>query len=75
MDSLLGSLPFSFVYLDNILVASSSSTEHRRHLHQVFSLLEQSCLIVNAEKCIFECDTIDFLGQSISLAGTSLLPS
>jgi hypothetical protein len=75
MDSLLGGLPFAFVYLDDILVASPSSAEHRRHLCQVFSLLEQSGLIVNAEKCIFGRDTIEFLGNSISLAGTSPLPS
>jgi hypothetical protein len=28
MDSLLGSLPFAFVYLDDILVASPSAAEH-----------------------------------------------
>jgi hypothetical protein len=75
MDSLLGGLPFAFVYLDNILIASSSSVEHCRHLRKVFSLLEQSCLIVNPEKCIFGHDTIDFLGHRISPMGTSLLPS
>jgi hypothetical protein len=39
MDSLLGGLPFAFVYLDDILVASPSEVLHRRHLCQVFSLL------------------------------------
>ncbi len=39
MHSLLGSLPFAFVYLDDILVASPSAAEHRRHLAAVFSLL------------------------------------
>jgi hypothetical protein len=44
MDTLLGGLPFVFVYLDDILVASSSSAEHRRHLSQVFAILEKSGL-------------------------------
>jgi hypothetical protein len=29
MDSLLGNLPFAFMYLDDILVASPSAAEHR----------------------------------------------
>jgi hypothetical protein len=36
MDSLLGSLPFAFKYLDDILVASSSAAKHQRHLLAVF---------------------------------------
>jgi cleavage and polyadenylation specificity factor subunit 1 len=74
-DSLLGDLPFAFVYLDDILVASPNVDLHRRHLCQIFSLLEQSGLIINAEKCVFRKDSIEFLGHQISAAGTSLLPS
>jgi hypothetical protein len=40
MDSLLGNLPFAFMYLDNILVASPSAADHQRHLAAVFSLLQ-----------------------------------
>jgi hypothetical protein len=36
MDSLLGAPPFPFVYLDNILIASSTFAEHRRHLTAIF---------------------------------------
>jgi hypothetical protein len=75
MDSLLGDLPFAFVYLDDILVASHNADVHRRHLCQVFSLLEQSSLIVNAENCIFGKSSIEFLGHQISAAGTSPLSS
>jgi hypothetical protein len=75
MDSLLGRLPFTFVYLDDILVASPSAADHRLHLCQVFSLLEQSYLIVNTEKCVFGRDAIKFLGHQISSADTSPLSS
>jgi hypothetical protein len=40
MDSLLGNLPFAFMYLDNILVASPSAADQQRHLAAVFSLLQ-----------------------------------
>jgi hypothetical protein len=53
MDSLLGNLPFAFVYLDDILVASPSAAEHQRHLAVVFSLLQANGLIVNVDKCTF----------------------
>jgi hypothetical protein len=36
MDSLLGGLPFAFVYLNDILVANPSEALHRCHLCQVF---------------------------------------
>ncbi len=75
MDSLHGGLPFAFIYLDDILVTSSSSAEHPRHLSQVFSILQNSGLIINSEKSVFVKDTIKFLGHSISSAGSSPLPS
>jgi hypothetical protein len=75
MDSLLGSLPFAFVYLDDILVASSSEALHRCHLCQVFSLLEHKGLVVNADKCVFGQGSIEFLGHLITAAGSSPLPS
>jgi hypothetical protein len=34
MDHIFFDLPFSFVYLDDLLVASRSIEEHRRHLRQ-----------------------------------------
>jgi hypothetical protein len=75
MDSLLGGLPFALVYLVDILIASSSSAEHRCHLSQVFSILENSGLIVNSDKCVFWRNSMEFLGHSISAAGSSPLPS
>jgi hypothetical protein len=75
MDSLLGGLPFMFVYLDDIIVASTCEALHRRHLLQVFSLLEQNVLVVNEEKCVFGQSSVEFLGHIISAAGSSPLPS
>jgi hypothetical protein len=75
MDTLLGGLLFAFVYLDDILVASSGAAAHRRHLSQVFKILEKNGLIVNTDKCVFGQPSIDFLGHTISAAGSSPLPS
>jgi hypothetical protein len=66
MDTVLGSLPFAFVYLDDILVASPDEKSHWLHLQAVFSVLQQNGLIVNPEKCLLACSTVDFLGHRLS---------
>merc|ERR1712082_117977 len=41
MDRVGGDLDFIFIYLDDILVASSSVAEHKEHLATLFDRLEQ----------------------------------
>jgi len=54
---------FLFVYIDDILVASSDAKEHRRHLHLLFQRLAEHGLVVNIAKCTFGVESIDFLGH------------
>jgi hypothetical protein len=76
MDSLLGNMPFAFVYLDDILLASPSAAEHRRHLSTVFSLLQDNGLVINADKCTFGLASMEFLGHHIGpLASSLCLPA
>ena len=56
MDSVFRDFPFVYIYLDDILVASNSSDEHRRHLRQLFDRLADYGLVVKPKKCV--------LGQS-----------
>ncbi|XP_061566754.1 uncharacterized protein LOC133420887 [Cololabis saira] len=75
MDSVLRDLTFVFIYLDDILVASSSTEEHLAHLKLVFQRLDEHGLIVNPTKCQFGLPVIDFLGHRISAQGAVPLPS
>jgi cleavage and polyadenylation specificity factor subunit 1 len=75
MDSILGSLPFAFVYLDDILVASTDEAAHWRHLEAVFSALQQNGLVINPDKCLLACKSIYFLGHRLSASGIAPLPS
>jgi cleavage and polyadenylation specificity factor subunit 1 len=75
MDSILGSLPFAFVYLDDILVASTDEAAHWRHSEAVFSALQQNGLVINPDKCLLACKSIDFLGHRLSASGIAPLPS
>lgn len=74
MDSILRDLPFAFVYLDDILVASSSASEHKDHLRQVFYLLEANGLVIRKEKCLFGASEVDFLGHRVTREGILPIP-
>ena len=74
MDSVCRGLDFVFVYLDDILIASKSESEHLEHLRQLFARLQQSGLVINAAKCEFGCAEISFLGHRVNSNGVVPLP-
>ncbi|KAK2905603.1 hypothetical protein Q8A73_009546 [Channa argus] len=57
---------FVFVYLDDILIFSTSETEHVTHVRKVLSRLYQNNLFVKAEKCVFHASSVSFLGFIVS---------
>jgi hypothetical protein len=74
MDKILRGIPHAFVYIDDILVASSSPDEHIRDLTAVFDALETNGMIINKANCVFGVDTINFLGHCITAEGIAPLP-
>nr|CDS27662.2 gag pol polyprotein [Hymenolepis microstoma] len=74
MDQVFRGLDFVFTYIDDVLIASSNSEEHKQHLRQVFERLQQYGITVNPEKCKFGQIEIDFLGHHISGRGITPLP-
>jgi cleavage and polyadenylation specificity factor subunit 1 len=73
MDGILRDVDCCFVYLDDVLVASSSSEQHKDDLKAVFRLLSSNGLILNKEKCLFGQASISFLGHSVSDKGITPL--
>jgi cleavage and polyadenylation specificity factor subunit 1 len=69
MDDVMSGLSFSFVYLDDILVASADHQQHQQHLREVLRRLQVHGLVINAEKCQFGVDQIDYLGHRITSSG------
>jgi hypothetical protein len=67
-------LPCVFVYLDDLLIASKSVEDHREHLRLVLGQLQQNGLVINAEKCCFSRQQLEFLGHLVSTGGISPLP-
>ena len=74
MDKILGDVPHTFVYLDDILIASESMEEHVKDLERVFKILEENGLVVNRKKCILGVSSIEFLGHFVDANGIRPLP-
>jgi len=52
MDEVLAALPFIFIYMDDVLVASRNHTEHYHHLEEFLTRLQEHELVPNGEKCV-----------------------
>lgn len=65
IDTALRGLDFTFVYIDDILIASHSQDEHVQHLHSVLQRFAQFGLTLNRVKCAFS----RFLGYHVTAEG------
>ena len=70
MDSVLQDIDCAFVYLDDILIASSSEKEHLEDLRIVFRRLTEEGLVIRLEKCLFGVPSLEFLGHQVSKNGS-----
>ncbi|KAL0186362.1 hypothetical protein M9458_018032, partial [Cirrhinus mrigala] len=65
---------FIYVYLDDILIFSSSLQEHVQHVRRVLQRLLENGLFVKAEKCAFHAQSVSFLGYIVSSEGIRMDP-
>ena len=69
MHSLIGHLPYTFVYIDDVLIFSRNKEEHLKHVEEVLRILHTANLRIGLEKCHFMTNVINFLGFSITANG------
>lgn len=62
------------VYLDDIIIYSSTLEEHEINLRQIFGRLRQHRLLLQPDKCNFIMQEIKFLGHVISRNGVTMDP-
>ena len=62
------------VYLNDILIYSSTREEHLRHVREVFTRLRCFGLYANAGKCKFLMPEVDFLGFIVGRKGIRMDP-
>ena len=63
-----------FFFFDDILVYSSSETDHLSHLQVVFQILQDQQLYASAKKCVFAQPRIEYLGHIIHEEAVSIDP-
>lgn len=69
MNEVLYGLHFCYVYIDDLLIASSSREEHLHHLQLVLERLSDHGILINAAKSIFGVPALDFLGHHVDNTG------
>ena len=62
---------FALVFFDDILIYSTSLSEHVQHLKAVLVVLRQHKLFAKMSKCTFGQTEIEFLGHVISKDGVA----
>lgn len=65
MKKILGDLPFVVCYLDDVLIFSLTEEEHMQHVRIVLDLIRAANLKLNADKCEFGADEVEFLGFEV----------
>ena len=70
IDEVLRGLDFCNAYIDDILIASASESEHLEHLKILFDRLCKYHLVVNPGKCVFGKLEVMFLGYIVSEMGS-----
>jgi hypothetical protein len=63
---------FVLVFFDDILIYSSSWSNHLRHVRMVLALMRQHQLFLKCSKCSFGEESVTYLGHVISEAGVAM---
>lgn len=75
MQRMLGDLPFVRVYLDDVLIITSTNfADHRNHIRTVFERFRTSGLQVNMNKSRFAALKTEYLGFRLTRDGIQPLP-
>ncbi len=76
MEQVLAGLPLTtaLVYLDDVLVAGRSFSEHLTHLHAVLQRFREASLKLNPKKCFLFQLQVKYLGHVVSQQGISTDP-
>ena len=72
MKIILGDFRFVEIYLDDIIIYSSSYESHLEHIKLVFERLKRAYLKINPAKCVWFAKEIKILGHIVSENGVQM---
>ena len=72
---LTGQVESMIIYQDDILLGAVNLDELKRKTKLILKRLQDAGMTINEEKCIFNCESISYLGLQISKDGISPDPS
>ena len=75
MDEVTRGLDFVYVYIDDILIASTNALAHEVHLRLLFDRFRQYGVVINPAKSVFGVSSLEFLGHKVSANGIQPLDS
>ena len=68
IDQVLHGLDYSYAYIDDVLITSSTPEEHEKHLHSVVKCSDHA-VNINPVKCQFGASQLQFLGHIVDCHG------
>ena len=54
------------MYIDDVIVFSSSFVEHLAHMREIFEALAKSSITLKPSKCTLFSQTVDYLGHRVT---------
>ena len=63
------------VYMDDILIYTSTMEEHRELVRRVLQILKENRLFLKPKKCKFTKEQVDYLGVIVSAKGVQMDPA
>jgi hypothetical protein len=54
------------IYMDDMLISSKDINTNRKRTNLILERLEQHDLYLKAEKCVFDCQKVEFLGLVVT---------
>ncbi|KAG5684736.1 hypothetical protein PVAND_013950 [Polypedilum vanderplanki] len=73
MDEILGDCEGCVVYIDDVLIYAENVETLKQRTAKVMEKLKGNNLVINKEKCVYEKDSVEFLGFQINEKG--ILPT
>ena len=67
--TVLRGLSFSYAYIDDVLIASTSEEEHKHHLRLVFERFKEYGVLIHSSKCELGVSSLQFLGHVVDANG------